>query len=338
MEEVLRLIKSSRSGAENTHSGMLGELHGFTFHLDKPSKNGKRLYGICMEKYSSKCKARLTTDLAFMVVKSDLNLHPNHFGSTAKVEALKAQESMKRHVVETMEATSAVIDQMRQVSSIATIAHLPSSSSASRAETFLRYDSKDYRGYREGSRCLFFASERSLELLNSTADIYADGTFEVTPGLFLQFYRIHVRYQGGKHTIPCIYAFMPNRQKQTYIKMLQHLKQLCPNMAPRSIMTDFEQAALGAFQHVWPRAEIKGCFFHLSQNQCKALVREGLQELVAENEDLELQVRMLRAMAFVPIHDLDTVWEELVSVLDERLTPLIEYFDKFYMGQVLAGP
>uniref|UniRef100_A0A914USN8 Uncharacterized protein n=1 Tax=Plectus sambesii TaxID=2011161 RepID=A0A914USN8_9BILA len=97
-------------------------------------------------------------------------------------------------------------------------------------ETFLRYDSKDYRGYRAGSRSLFFASQRSLQLLNTTADIYTDGIFETTPGLFSQFYTIHVRYQGGKHTIPCLYIFMPNWQKQTYIKVL-HLKQLCLQMS-----------------------------------------------------------------------------------------------------------
>uniref|UniRef100_A0A914V0A6 MULE transposase domain-containing protein n=1 Tax=Plectus sambesii TaxID=2011161 RepID=A0A914V0A6_9BILA len=138
-------------------------------------------------------------------------------------------------------------------------------------EPFLGYDSKDFRGYRAVCRSLFFASQRRLQLLNTTADIYTDGTFETTPGLFSQFYTIHVRYQGGKHTIPSLYIFMPNWQKQTYIKVL-HLKQLCPNMSPCSIMTDFEPAALGAFQYVWPRAEMKGCLFHFNQNQRKAIV------------------------------------------------------------------
>lgn len=108
------MIKSSRSGAENTHFGIIGELNGFTFHLEKSSKNGERLYWICAEKHSAKCKARLTTDLAYSVVKNDLNQHPNHFGSAAKVEAIRAQESMERRAVETMESTSAVVNRMRQ--------------------------------------------------------------------------------------------------------------------------------------------------------------------------------------------------------------------------------
>uniref|UniRef100_A0A914WTV8 Uncharacterized protein n=1 Tax=Plectus sambesii TaxID=2011161 RepID=A0A914WTV8_9BILA len=47
-----------------------------------------------------------STDLAYMVVKNDI---------TDKVEALRAQETMKRRAVETLETTLAVVDRMRQV-------------------------------------------------------------------------------------------------------------------------------------------------------------------------------------------------------------------------------
>uniref|UniRef100_A0A914W7H6 MULE transposase domain-containing protein n=1 Tax=Plectus sambesii TaxID=2011161 RepID=A0A914W7H6_9BILA len=204
------------------------------------------------------------------------------------------------------------------------------------AEPFLRYDSKDDEGYEEGNRCIFFASDRGLEMLEAAKEIYADGTFDITPGLFAQFYTVHVRYEKTAHTIPCLFAFMANRQKATYVRMFQHLRQLCPKMSPEVVMTDFEDAALKAYQVVWPNVQNKGCFFHLSQNQRRKIVKSGLQEFVDSDPSIDLQVRMVRAMAFIPIADLYEVWRELMDFVDERLDPLITYFDKHYMGQVVG--
>jgi hypothetical protein len=114
MDEEFRLIKSSRQG-ENVHSGMIGEIGGYLFHFEKQSRNGENLYWACVEKKSdSKCEGRITTDLAFRVTKNDSNLHPNHMASAAKVEAANARPKLKRRALSTMDATSAVVEEIRQ--------------------------------------------------------------------------------------------------------------------------------------------------------------------------------------------------------------------------------
>jgi hypothetical protein len=108
-------------------------------------------------------------------------------------------------------------------------------------------------------------------------------------------------------------------------------------MNPQTVMTDFEAAAMGAFQIVWPNMQNKGCFFHLAQNQRKKIVNSGLQELVKSDPAIDIQVRMIRAMTFVPLIDLNRVWKALMAVLDPRLNPLIEYFDTYYMGRLVGN-
>jgi hypothetical protein len=75
----------------------------------------------------------------------------------------------------------------------------------------------------------------------------------------------------------------------------------------------------------------------MAQNQRKKIQTSGLQTLVSDEETLDLQVRMIRAMAFVPIADLDAVWHDLVGVIDDRLEPLVTYVDTFYMGATVGG-
>uniref|UniRef100_A0A914W8X9 MULE transposase domain-containing protein n=1 Tax=Plectus sambesii TaxID=2011161 RepID=A0A914W8X9_9BILA len=383
--EQMRLIKSSRTTNLEGPGGMIGDVGGYLFHFDKQSRNGERFYWVCAEWHKSKCQARVTMDVAFCITKDNLNIHPNHFASAAQVEAVEAKAGMKRQAIETMDPTSAVVQTIRQDTSIGAIVHLPTTTSAARAvrrwrtealaapalptsledlvipemyqsyekrnpmgvgtisTPFMAYDSADpdcggVTGKDGGDRCIFFASEHALKLVGSAKELYADGTFSITPGLFHQFYTIHVRYGKTRHTIPCIFAFMANRRKQTYIRMFWWVKELCPRTERnlQTVMTDFEDAALGAFETVWPKVMVKACFFHLTQNQRKKIVDAGLKALVDNNADIPLQVRMLRAMAFVPIADLDEVWSELVEVLDPRLEPLITYFDKWYMGKTVA--
>ncbi|MCP4491898.1 MAG: transposase [Gammaproteobacteria bacterium] len=48
--------------------------------------------------------------------------------------------------------------------------------------------------------------------------------------------------------------------------MLQEIVQLQPGLQPRELITDFERAAINAFQNAFPGLECTGCNFHF--NQC----------------------------------------------------------------------
>ena len=74
---------------------------------------------------------------------------------------------------------------------------------------------------------------------------------------------------------------------------------LCPNAQPTHMLMDFEKAAINSFQHFWPDANVKGCFFHLTQNIWRKIQAEGLEGDYNTNEDLALRIRYLPALAFV---------------------------------------
>ena len=53
--------------------------------------------------------------------------------------------------------------------------------------------------------------------------------------------------------------------KYLYEIMLRELLTLKPDLRPRVVLTDFEKAAINAFEIHFPDVVQRGCYFHFSQ-------------------------------------------------------------------------
>jgi MULE transposase domain len=139
-------------------------------------------------------------------------------------------------------------------------------------EQFLMYDSGNDL---LPGRMLIFATRTGLQLLSRSSEWFSDGTFSTAPVFFEQLYTIHVVQYNA--VLPVVYALLPNKSRATYVKMLQQLKNLQPGLQPQFLMTDFEQAALQAFELEFAGIAKTGCFFHLSQCVWRKVQSEGLK-------------------------------------------------------------
>jgi hypothetical protein len=99
-------------------------------------------------------------------------------------------------------------------------------------------------------------------------------------------------------------------------------------VTPQSIVNsiNFEQAAIEAIQATFLSCAIHGYLFHLTKNMRKKLADEGLLRRYNTNPDFALVARMLVALSFVPIEDLDVALEALENEIMEDLTPIINGF------------
>ena len=80
-------------------------------------------------------------------------------------------------------------------------------------------------------------------------------------------------------------------------------------------MIDYEAASRHALTTVFPDAAIKGCFYHLSQDVYRNVQHHGLKEAYIDDPDLSLKIRMLPAIAFVPVEDTARAFDGLVDVM-----------------------
>lgn len=73
-------------------------------------------------------------------------------------------------------------------------------------------------------RILAFATVQFLRFMCESKKLFMDGTFYTSPPVFTQMYTIHGYYMD-KQVIPMIYAFLPNKSKETYLRLFTLIRQ-----------------------------------------------------------------------------------------------------------------
>lgn len=117
----------------------------------------------------------------------------------------------------------------------------------------MRYDSGQ-----GDDRILIFGC---FELLDGLvrADVWlCDSIFKIVPDFFYQLNTFHFTFAPNVNSA-AIYSLLLNKTASTYSKLLQQLAILIPTAAPRTILVDFERAAVNAFQTAYPDAAVSDC-------------------------------------------------------------------------------
>ena len=77
------------------------------------------------------------------------------------------------------------------------------------------------------------------------------------------FPSLHTLRFASRSFIPCIYALLPDKSKDTYRRFFEEVRNtLYPEHSHQDIMIDFDIAAINAVEGT----EMKDCFFHLCSN------------------------------------------------------------------------
>ena len=126
-----------------------------------------------------------------------------------------------------------------------------------KSDQILAYDC----GPDEEDRVLIFATETNLDILETSQEWHADGTFKVFPQLFYQIYSEHAVY--NEHTVPLVFMLLTCKSAAVYEKAFRALKELNPDLSPKRVITDFELAAINSFRKTFPTTEVKGVSFIL---------------------------------------------------------------------------
>ena len=289
----MEFIKSNKGGIKIAFEG-------YVYSKLKELANEVISYECELRRSTSYCKAKIKVKDNELVGK--VNEH-THGPDVTRVENLKALQEMKNRARDTQETPQQIISRAVESMSETSAANLPTVSHLRRnlrqcrqrsqnslpvpqttedlvipleykctknGEQFLLYDSGPIN-----QRILIFGSEKSVSYLEKFEDWYMDGTFSVTPKLFSQVYTIHA-FIGGC-AVPALYCLLPDKSEATYTFLLEKVQSFNNSLHPRSIMVDFEKAMINSIKIVFPYAEVKGCFFHFSQNIYKQVKPIGFE-------------------------------------------------------------
>ena len=352
-----RLIKSSRGGFKLAENG---------FFYDKQRKVGDVVHWQCEQR--SICKARIFTKDSDIVRRCNEHLH----GPDEEIiTGYETKSGIKRRAEVTQDCTHQIVGESLLTVSEGTAAKLPKLNSLKRSiqrqrqrvlaaptqppslfeleipmdyrstakgEMFLLYDSGP-----ESERILIFGTGKNIDMLKCSQHWLADGTFKTAPILFQQVYVIHALRGGPNplldgHLLPSLFILLPNKTQVTYTRMWEQVNLICPHAQPLCMLMDFEKAAINSFQQVWQNTEVKGCFFHLTQNVWRKVQGIGLQAQYIQDPELAMRIRLLPALAFAAPNEVP----DLLTLVAQQLpmpeaSELIHYFEKTYVGRFLPG-
>ena len=116
-------------------------------------------------------------------------------------------------------------------------------------------------------RVLILTTDANLDFLCESVRWCGDGTFKAAPKLWTQLYTIHGQKNG--YTVPCVFALLPNKRKESYNLVFSKIKSwidvVSQNWQFEAYLSDFEKGAFLAAVEVFPGIASEGCFFHLSK-------------------------------------------------------------------------
>lgn len=117
-----------------------------------------------------------------------------------------------------------------------------------------------------------------------------------------------------------------------------------PALNPTDISVDFEKAAMNAIKDQFENVEIHGCNFHFGQSVWRHVQAVGLQSVYTTDAEFAQNIKLLTALAYVPIDRVVDAFDELMttdfysehstSPHSEAIQQLATYFQNTYVYRV----
>ena len=111
--------------------------------------------------------------------------------------------------------------------------------------------------------------------------------------------------------------------------------ELSLDLAPPSVLSDFEQALVNALWLNFSTAEHRGCYYHYSQTIWRKVQALGLQqEYRSEDGILKTFVQKTAATCFVPPRFVQVAWQgvQLEAPELDNVEDFITYFDNTWIN------
>ena len=134
---------------------------------------------------------------------------------------------------------------------------------------------------------------------------------------FLQFWaRLKVDFRVV--AFPLVYALLTSKESEQYTTVLNAVKNSSEKYrivcSSNKILTDFELAIINATSSMYSDSPIKCCFFHLCKSIYRKVQEFGLQVQYPNDNTLNIYVRIIMGIEFVPTLDVCQVFNLLRDI------------------------
>ena len=122
-----------------------------------------------------------------------------------------------------------------------------------------------------------------MEIAAESSSLFIDGTFAICPKPFKQVLILRGKVGSSVHTIA--YALLPDKKEKTYNDTLKAILEVCTEMDVAYVHCDCEQGLVNAVERHFPNAQIRLCFFHVSDAIRRRVSSQGLRGTLRKNHN-----------------------------------------------------
>ena len=196
-----------------------------------------------------------------------------------------------------------------------------------------------YKNKVREERFIIFTTLFQLKKFKEINQVFLDGTYKYCPKNFYQLYNIIGKETDSDNKIPLLYVLMSHKSYTIYYHIFKYIVNtlnvldINVNFDKISFMLDFEKSARNALINIFPKSDIKGCFFHFLKALWKKARKYGLCKKKLIKETI-LLIFALKIYIFIPKGEKENYFtkiEELYSTKDNYL-PLLKYFRKNWIN------
>lgn len=151
---------------------------------------------------------------------------------------------------------------------------------------------------------LVFTTRNMVRVLQKCQSLFIDGTFRTAPQPYEQLVTVHGLYGG--FVIPLVFCLLNGKTIGQYRQLIQHLKEIVRvttghRLRPTRVVSDFERSLLIAIETELPNCRTSGCYFHWTQSLWRNVQQRGLARPYRSNARLSKFIRLIMAIAFIPV-------------------------------------
>ena len=156
--------------------------------------------------------------------------------------------------------------------------------------------------------------------------------------MFHQLYSVHVKLEDS-NAVPVMFALLPGQDSASYRTLVEIISRAIDGFHPQALHVDFEKTMIKELEREFPSAGIVGCNFHFNQCLHRHVQADAdLRKACSDSLDFALRMKMFAALAYVPVGDVRSCFETLLSSSfvvknAELLKEFINYMESTWVGR-----
>lgn len=143
---------------------------------------------------------------------------------------------------------------------------------------------------------------------------------------------------------PVVFVLLPGKSEAIYTEVLAILKAEARarklTLCPETMMTEFETAAMNAYEFHFPCVRLVGCFFHFGQALYKRLKNDcKLGKEYLTDSDLQIWFKSVLALALVPPEQVENAYAWLLnSDVINKYEKELKSFNDYFVSNWIESP